>query len=205
MYNIDYGYSPGIGVSYAMSLGEDRLFSYRLDMEYYKSRGQGKVYSYDMNSSQETVTTVEGKRRIFSVVNIFEFGLYRSKHLRFWVGPHFTVNHVKEKVEYQYNDTEVAIGPVIGLNYNINDSASLSIDASTDLIDSGENLSVRAYVFWRFGEEFKKRSRKRTVKSKSLDGPDIEEKLLYIKNLRDKGIITDDEYEHKRKAIIEQY
>ncbi len=200
-YEVNYGYSPGVGLSYALTLGENQLFSYRLGLEYYKSRGQGTVYQYasDGNFSKEpTTTTVNAKRRTIAAVNTFEFGLYRSKNLRFWVGPQFTIMDVKEKVEYQINGFDMAIGPVVGLNYNMNENISLSLDTSVNIMDSGENLSVRAYVFWRFGEAFE-------VKPARGVANDMGEKLLYIKDLRDQGILTDKEYESKRKEIIERY
>ena len=105
---------------------------------------------------------------------------------------------VKEKIEYQINGFDMAIGPVVGLNYNMNENISLSLDTSVNIMDSGENLSVRAYVFWRFGETFE-------VKPARGVANDMGEQLLYIKDLRDQGILTDREYESKRKEIIERY
>ena len=209
-YEDDYGYSPGIGLSFDTNLGKNKIFSYRLNFEYYRADGTDTYRPFDSNIDVK----YDIHKNVVSVVNIIGFGVYRSKHIRLWLGPIVSVNSENTNAHHDYEDAftnnNLEVGPVTGLNYNINEAASLSIDISYGLLSTGTtSAKARVYLFWRFGETFEPRKpkikKKKTMQSTSQprQTENFEEKLHYLKSLRDKEILTEEEYQLKRKELID--
>ena len=211
---LDYGYSPGFGLSFDTNLGKNKVFGYRLDFEYYKASGTDYYRPFD--SRDDIKIKYDVSKRVFSMVNILHFGLYRSEHVRLWIGPAIALhnednNERSDYDTYDYSGLNVDVGPAIGLNYNINEDFSLSVDASYGILSSGTSaLKARAYVFFRFGETFVPRRVAQPIQQRLKPPVEIdkdktfEEKLQYLKSLRDKDILTEEEYQLKRKELVSE-
>ena len=214
----DYGYSPGVGISFDTNLGKNKVFAYRLNFEYYRATGTDFYFPSDTVFENYKVK-YDVKKSVFSVVNIFSFGIYRSKYMRLWIGPVLSIHSEKsdERNDYDdyyyemYPDINLDAGPIVGINLNINDNASLAIDVSYGLLSTGtESPKVRAYLFWRFGETFEKRrpkvqpiQQRPQPKVQEKKSETFEEKLKYLKSLRDQEILTEEEYQFKRKELVQ--
>ena len=211
----DYGYSPGFGLSFDTNLGKNKVFGYRLDFEYYKANGTDYYRPFD--SIDRVILKADVSKRVFSMVNILHFGLYRSEHVRLWIGPAIALHNEdnNERNNYDtydyYTELNVDVGPAIGLNYNINEDFSLSVDASYGILSSGTSaLKARAYVFWRFGETFVARRVVQPIQQRLKPPVEIskdktfEDKLEYLKSLREKDILTEEEYQLKRKELVQE-
>ena len=213
----NFGYSPGIGLSFDTNLGKNRVFGYRLNFEYYKAEGTDRLYYSDNFDS--VYKDIDLCKTVFSVVNILDFGIYRSANLRVWVGPALSIhNTVYSHNAYRnsdlyynnnYSEEDFELAPILGLNYNLNDHFSLAVDASYALLTTSTNsVKARAYLFWRFGETFEERIPKREQPSQvnieeEEKNKTFEEKLKYLKSLRDQEILTEEEYQFKRKELVQ--
>ena len=210
----DYGYSPGFGLSFDTNLGKNKVFGYRLNFEYYKASGTDYYRPFD--SRDDIKIKYDVAKRVFSMVNILHFGLYRSEHVRLWIGPALALhnedsNERDDYDTYTYSEMNIDVGPAIGLNYNINEDFSLSLDANYGILSSGTSaLKARAYVFWRFGETFVARRVVQPIQQRPKPPVKIskdktfEDKLEYLKSLREKDILTEEEYQLKRKELVQE-
>ena len=205
--NKDYGYSPGIGLSYDSNLGQNSVFSYRLGFDYYEAKGTQSATTYDYNTGIETIKIYNISKSTFSMANTFCFGLYRSEHIRLWIGSQITAikNDSSDLDDTFFNTIE--IGPSVGVNYNINDNATLAMDATFNIIGEESSTKIRAYLFWRFDEKFKIRPKvkKRVRVKKTTKNREMGDKLIYLQQLKDEGILTEQEYETKRQQVIDAY
>ena len=199
---VDYGYSPGVGISFDSNLGENHLFGYRLNLEYYNASGTATYENYDYNGTLREVTRLPVSKKTFSLVNTFTFGLYRSKYIRLWIGPQIVVSRIDEENVYHDLFSDLGGGPALGINYNINKEVSLAVDASYNIMGDTTSTNVRAYLYWRFGETFTVRP---SQVRKRVDPTDMGTRLNYLKGLRDDGVLTEEEYQYKRKQVIDAY
>jgi len=209
----NYGYSPGIGISFDTNLGKDKVFAYRLNFEYYKAKGTDYYRPFDAIDGVKRKYDIE--KRVFSVVNIIAFGLYRSEHVRLWIGPVIGIhseNNNKKSDYYDYDyylDLNVDVGPAIGINYNINEDMGLALDLTYGIFSTGlSSAKARGYLFWRFGESFEKHRAVQPIQQRHKPPVHVkrektfEEKLEYLKSLRDQEILTEEEYQLKRKELV---
>ena len=213
-----FGYSPGMGLSFDTNLGKNKVFGYRLNFEYYRASGTDIPTYYNYNGVLRPNREVDVSKNVFSIVNNINFGMYRSEHLRIWLGVSIGIQNIDytsdNKVssdpndlyydENYYNSLNLEIGPVVGLNYNINESTSLGVDLSYGVLNFGTtSAKARVYAFWRFGETFVQKKPTLVIdQPKEEKQRDFESKLNYLKSLREKEIITEDEYQEKRQEVI---
>ena len=144
--NGEYGYSPGIGISVDSNLGRDIPFNYRFNLDYYKASGtipRSNGEYLNINKSALTISQV------------FGFSVYRSKRVRFWLGPMMGLSKINSRYHYGYNGfPDPLMGPAIGLNYQVNDSLSVALDTSVSILAGQSFGLMRLYVYWRFDETY---------------------------------------------------
>ena len=200
----EYGYSPGVGITYDTNVGNNSLFNYRLGIDYYKAEGTTYFYDYDMNGTQSPLQKKSAKKSTLSLVNTFGFGIYRSKNLRLWLGPQITFMRIKENDEYNNYYGDFTGGPAVGMNYNFNKAdLSLSVDAALMVVGEVTSAMVRFYAIWRFNESFKVSVPK--LNRSPSHNSDMGEKLRYLQALRDEGILTEVEFQKKRQEVIDDF
>ena len=158
----DIGSYVGFGIVWDSNLGKDVLVNKRTVIEYssqdvsYTGEGSGENYSF---------TT-------WNIASFYGFGVIRNENLRLAIGPRINVQYAYSDNNL-YDDAEIGIGiaPAISLNWNINQSFTLSADvdykfqynfgdlASNSYYESAtydsttSDLTARFYVMYRFGEE----------------------------------------------------
>jgi len=199
----DYGYSPGVGLTYDINLGKNNLFSYRVGIDYYKASGTSSYYDYDLNGTQSPLKKRSIEKSTMTLVNTFGFGIYRTKHLRLWLGPQVNIMKVKETNDYNDYFVDFSAGPVAGINYNINNDFSLAVDASLMVVGDTTSSQIRVYAFWRFDENFIRPAPK--LKKRANHNSDMGDKLRYLESLRDEGILTEEEFQKKRQEVIAEF
>ena len=163
----DYKTSAGLGLTFDTNIGKDKLFNYRLGLEYINL----KVDNSDFTSSN----TGYGR---FNLVNTFGFGVLRTESVRLWIGPRINVGWNVDASDASYSELafELGIAPAIGVNVNLGRVVSLAADIdyrfatvagawdSDTLLNSGSytgsvtGATARFYVLFRFGEEFQKKA-----------------------------------------------
>ncbi|WP_345976892.1 hypothetical protein [Sulfurimonas sp. HSL3-7] len=157
----DYSPSAGFGVAFDSNIGKDRLFNYRLGLEYMNA----KIDTTDSRYEEDFAR--------FNIVNTFGFGVLRTKVVRLWVGPRVNIAwNWRTDDPYDYTEAafELGIAPAVGVNVNLGPVVSLGADLDyrfayvagaweNDLDDdtydgSVNGLTARFYVLFRFGETF---------------------------------------------------
>lgn len=165
----DYEAAAGFGLAFDSNIGKDKLFNYRLGVEY-MTVGVDNVNGYS--------TSQEYSR--FNFVNTFGFGVLRTEKVRLWVGPRVNVawNWTDQSLDgsSNYGHSEVAlelgVAPAVGINVHLSRVVSLSFDLdyrvayisgawTNDYNDdtytgTTTGPAFRAYVLFKFGEEFQK-------------------------------------------------
>ncbi len=160
----DYKPAAGLGLAFDTNIGKDKLFNYRLGLEYMQrevDEKNGNPCTFECTSSR------------VNMVNTFGFGVLRTKTVRLWVGPRLNIAwNWQNSDDYQEYAFEIGIAPAIGVNVNLGRVVSLGFDAdyrfastggvwSFDDIDFNGDYSgttrgatARFYVLFRFGETF---------------------------------------------------
>ena len=169
-----YKPTPGFGLMFDSNLGKDKLFNYRLGLEF-------------MN---RTVDTVDGRAVDcsgdecdmfrFQVVQTFGFGVLRTEMVRLWVGPRLNLGYNYKSNEYSFGTNtnvnfEIGIAPAVGVNLNFGRYFAISADldyrfagiagastsdsnigSSTTNSYTGSNngATLRAAAIFKFGEDF---------------------------------------------------
>jgi len=179
-YDLSYKLSPGFGISFDSNIGKDKLYSYRLGLEYQEM---------DLDTvNDRSVTHLGYTKTKFNIVNTFGFGVFRTKVVRLWVGPRLNVQIQSAESSwdpgYERSDVGVGLGLAAGINVNLGKVVSLAFDAdyhavsisgseSTEdeycdsygcytFIDSRsysaveKGLTARFYLLFRFGEQFQR-------------------------------------------------
>ena len=161
--DMDYSSSKGIGFVYDSNVGKDKMYGYRLGLEYLKM-DIDNVDGYSYHGDEDY------KR--FNVVNTFEFGLVTSKYVRFWIGPRLNIAYQSFSDNY-HNESfvEFGVAPALGTNVNLGSVVSLGFDVDyrfsglvgrwerTDYYSNdgsytgvAKGLTARFYLLFRFGE-----------------------------------------------------
>ena len=167
----DYESAIGLGIAFDSNIGKDKLFNYRLGVEY-------------MNVGVDNVNGFASEQDYgrLNFVNTFGFGVLRTKTVRLWVGPRVNIgwNWTTENnaggttIDYAEAAFELGIAPAVGVNVNLGRVVSLGFDVdyrfaalygawSTNFDDDTYTGTIngptaRAYVLFRFGEEFQKKA-----------------------------------------------
>jgi hypothetical protein len=139
----------GVALVYDTNLGAHNVFSYRLGFEFMEVEQRDDAAS----------SSIAYAKRV-NLVNTFGFGIFRSEHVRVWVGPrllltdrYYKINESDGTTE-SYDGIDVGIAPALGVNINLNSHFSIALDADYTkiLFTSGDAFTGRAYLFFRFGE-----------------------------------------------------
>ena len=168
--NFEYKAAAGFGVAFDSNIGKDKLFNYRLGLEY-------------MNQEIDTVDgescTGDCDFTRLNMVHTFGFGVLRTQTVRLWVGPRINLAYNSHEETYA-NETftmshfEFGVAPAVGVNVNLGRLVSLGADLDyrfaglagawsyEDNFDSEDNsysggvtgATARFYVMFRFGETF---------------------------------------------------
>ena len=165
----EYKASPGFGIAFDSNIGKDKLYNYRLGLEYRKS----DLDTINGHSYSGTYT-----KTMFNIVNTFGFGVFRNENIRLWVGPRLniqfeTAEH-SESSTYSSGSFGVGIAPAAGINVSLGKVVALAFDldyhvagivgsheyggtytTSTDsFTGTNTGLTARFYVLFKFGEKF---------------------------------------------------
>ena len=170
-YDIDYSPSVGLGLAFDSNIGKDKLFNYRLGLEFSKKEVD-TIDGYSCSGSYCDFGTN------INIVNTFGFGVLRTETVRLWVGPRINIGWTFDS--YSNNGSraefELGIAPAVGVNVNLGRVVSLAADIdykfstgfgaydSDSIYDGGSytytqtGATVRFYVLFRFGETFQAKS-----------------------------------------------
>ena len=152
---LNYKETAGLGVMFDSNMGKNRVFNYRLSLEF-------------MNKDAED-RSIES--RYTTMLHTFGFGIVRTQALRLWIGPRIVLASVQteySKGSYysSTSDSESAIefgfAPALGMNVNLGSVVSLGVDIDYKFtarsgVEYGGGLSgltTRFVLMFRFGEKF---------------------------------------------------
>ena len=107
-----------IGAIYDTNVGRDAIFNYRLGVSYQTMKASSSTGRFDL----------EG----IGFENDFGFSLVRNERVRFWAGPEVKVEFLEGSETYaDYKDHanvwSLGLGPVVGVNYRLNDDVSFVV------------------------------------------------------------------------------
>ena len=91
---LEYKSAPGIGIAFDSNIGKDKVYNYRLGLEYHT------VELDKVNGNAVSGGTYEKSK--FNIVNTFGFGVLRTKTVRLWVGPRINIQY--ENGEYSSSE-----------------------------------------------------------------------------------------------------
>jgi len=169
---ITYDPTVGLGLTFDSNLGKDKLFNYRLGVEWMTrtidtvSNGKCTGDSCDMFR--------------FQVVQTFGFGVLRTKMVRLWVGPRINLGYNYRSDENTFvtqtdANLEVGIAPAVGVNLNFGRFFAIAADldyrfswvgggytldpnggtsTTTSYSGTDKGAALRAYAIFKFGEDF---------------------------------------------------
>ena len=175
---LDFKPAVGFGIAFDSNIGKDKLFNYRIGLEYVNAE-------MDTSTIRGYTQSCGGHDRCdmtrINLVQTFGFGVLRTKTVRLWVGPRINIawNYRSNDYDagyYTANESEVAfefgIAPAVGVNVNLGRVVSLAFDvdyrvagvvgAWNDDGDTGsysgtvKGATARFSLLFRFGEEFQK-------------------------------------------------
>ncbi|MCJ7764684.1 MAG: hypothetical protein MUP09_01965 [Thiovulaceae bacterium] len=120
--DIDYKASAGLGIAFDTNIGKDRLFNYRLGLEFMKQEVD-KVDGTSCTNDCDFGTRV-------NIVNTFGFGVLRTQTVRLWVGPRINVAYNWDTGDNGYARVgyEFGVAPAVGINVNLGRVVSLAAD-----------------------------------------------------------------------------
>jgi len=177
---VEFDAAAGLGLTYDSNLGKDKLFNYRLGVEWMtrtidSTSAHGETYKCKNDCDMFR----------FQVVQTFGFGVFRTEMVRLWVGPRINVgynyaNNANDGYEDKDFNFELGIAPAVGINLNFNrwfaiaadldyrfaytggarTSTVLYTDKETTASYSGSNngATMRLYAIFKFGEDFREGS-----------------------------------------------
>ena len=177
--DIDYKSAAGIGFVFDSNIGKDKLFNYRVGIEYQKTTRD----TYGDDEGSGSCTQFCDMTRL-NLVQTFGFGVLRTPTVRLWVGPRINIAWNYQSTDYDvgyYDNTyteaafEFGIAPAVGVNVNLGRLVSLAFDvdyrfaAVVGGYDNGEfdsgtysggtrGATARFSVLFRFGETFQPKS-----------------------------------------------
>ncbi|MGB6019003.1 MAG: hypothetical protein WBF77_05350 [Sulfurimonadaceae bacterium] len=168
----EYKPSAGFGIAFDSNIGQDKLYNYRLGLEY----SSAELDTVDGQTLPGTLTKDK-----FNIVNTFGFGVLRTKTVRLWVGPRINIQFENgvydDGVVYVEQDSfGIGLAAAAGVNVNLGRLVSLSADLdyhavsiagtedgtvfgipfSDDYTGTNKGVTARFYVLFRFGKEFQK-------------------------------------------------
>ena len=167
----DYDPSLGLGLMYDTNVGENKLFNYRLGVEYMKV-GVDNVQGVPSDQSNNR----------FDIVNTLGFGIVRNEHIRLWIGPRINVawNSGIGGVDNSGSALEIGLAPAAGINIELNRDIVLGLDidyrvaylsgtwdgdGARSFYGDIEGATARIYMIYMFGETFPKPMSKDVVDS----------------------------------------
>lgn len=173
----EFGYKPsaGFGVAFDSNIGKDKLYNYRLGLEYSST----ELDTIDGQTLSGTLT-----KDTFNIINTFGFGVLRTKTVRLWVGPRINIQFENGEYSSSTENVEqtsfgIGLAAAAGINVNLGRLVSLSADldyhavsiaGTEDYSDifgysdseaytgTNKGATARFYVLFRFGEEFQKQA-----------------------------------------------
>ena len=171
-YTRDLGLKPavGFGLAFDSNIGKDKLFNYRLGLEY---------MSIGVDTVNGNTYTGDTEFLRYNMVHTFGFGVLRKKAVRLWVGPRINIaynqyDNPNTNSFYTESNLEFGIAPALGVNVNLGRVVSLAFDLdyrfaylqvgwdNTLFDDTYSGLTTgataRFSVLFRFGEEFQKQA-----------------------------------------------
>lgn len=98
------------GFVFDTAVAKDKIYNYRLQV------GHVEASYYGIKYSGETI------------INTFGFGIVRTQDLRIWLGPQIGMRVLKSKTQASDNGG-IEYGAVIGMNYHVSPSISLTAEA----------------------------------------------------------------------------
>ena len=172
----EFDTSTGFGLTYDSNLGKDKLFNYRLGVEWMDRT----ISSYSSkNGSGDCSGDCDMYR--FQVVQTFGFGVLRTEMVRLWVGPRINIGYnyadqYNNAYETQDFNFEFGIAPAVGVNLNFGRWFAIAADldyrfaytagarTSTFILSdkettasytgSNNGASLRLYAIFKFGEDY---------------------------------------------------
>jgi len=173
--DIDYKSAAGIGLVFDSNIGKDKLFNYRVGIEYQKTSRDTYSDEYGSGSCTQFCDMTR-----LNLVQTFGFGVLRTKMVRLWVGPRINIAWNYQSTDYNtgyYTNTyteaafEFGVAPAVGVNVNLGKLVSLAFDVDyrfagvVGAYDDGEldsgtysggttGTTARFSVLFRFGETF---------------------------------------------------
>lgn len=170
-----YRYEPGAGLGFVFdsNIGQNRDFSYRLNLEYTLNK---------LESSNRLYSETFSKHK-YNIVNTFAFSIYHSRYVRFWVGPRINVQyeHMSSSSNIRrQNSYGIGLAATTGVNIMLGRTVALAadLDYHGTLLFGGENyrdydgttieeethysvyggtnkgVTARFYLLFRFGEQY---------------------------------------------------
>jgi hypothetical protein len=168
-YDHEYKPSAGFGVAFDTNIGKNRLFNYRLGLEYSHAE-------LDNLDGESVPSGTEYTKDKFNIVNTFGFGVLRKQHVRLWVGPRLNIQF--ESGEFSGGSTTfwtqdsfgIGLGVAAGVNVNLGRLVTLAADLdyhavaiygteenalySVGYSGVNEGVTARLYLLFRFRERF---------------------------------------------------
>ena len=174
----EYKAATGLGLMFDSNLGKDKLFNYRLGLEW-MDRTVDTV-SYDGGSARSCTGDSSDLFR-FQMIHTFGFGVLRTEMFRLWIGPRINLGWNYRNDEGTYGkqsefNYEIGIAPVVGLNVNIGRwfavaadldyrfagvggayvySPNTGSDRTNTYSGSDNGATMRLYAIFKFGEDFR--------------------------------------------------
>ncbi|MCK5789127.1 MAG: hypothetical protein KAH32_09010 [Chlamydiia bacterium] len=177
---LDFKSAAGIGFVFDSNIGKDKLFNYRIGLEYMpEEMDTSTINGYTSTCGGHDYCDMSR----FNIVQTFGFGVLRTKMVRLWVGPRINIawnwrSNDYDAGYYTATESEVAfefgIAPAVGVNVNLGKLVSLGFDVDYRFAgvvgaweDDGntgtysgnvKGATARFTLLFRFGEEFQKQA-----------------------------------------------
>lgn len=129
--DVKYNYDTermSIGVVMDTNLSKDKLFNYRLGLSYEAEDFERTGFKYRAHGG--------------CIENDFGFGIIRDDSIRLWIGPELRISYFEKDWGNGVKTSlaEVGMGPVVGLNININPGITLAAKAGYMIIGTGGTI-----------------------------------------------------------------
>lgn len=165
--DIDYKPSAGVGIAFDTNLGRDRVFNYRLGLEYMKRE-------IDAEDGVSCSGDCDFGARL-NMVHTFGFALLKTETVRLWMGPRINIAYEWDSGDNGYvrENFELGVAPALGINVNLGRLVTLGADLdyrvagtagawdSDIALDGGsfsgstQGATARFYLLFRFNEKFR--------------------------------------------------
>ncbi|MGB6019005.1 MAG: hypothetical protein WBF77_05360 [Sulfurimonadaceae bacterium] len=179
LQNTTYEYKPSVGLGFVFdtNIGKNKIFNYRLNLEYSLA---------EIDSSSRPYSNSFSKHK-YNIVNTFGFGVVTERYVRFWVGPRLNIQyeHASGSSSIQtQNSYGVGLAAAAGLNVILGQKVSLAFDVDyhgalmfggedykvydgvttgdttyyTAYAGTNKGLTARLYLLFIFGEQYEERT-----------------------------------------------